>query len=106
MQPVIYADMRCLQDPNYRVRGIGHHVAALLKTRRDSAFADWKAIGLVDPASPKLPDEYASLVDEVTASVNPCYDGSPAVFIDGTPMTHDLRFSSRSSGIFERGSSV
>ncbi len=38
--PVIYADLRCLQDPNYRVRGIGHHVAALLRTREQSAVLE------------------------------------------------------------------
>src|SRR5690349_15159452 len=95
MQPVIYVDLRCLQDPHYRVRGIGQHVAALLRTRVQCACSDWKTVGLTDPESPKLPYEIASLVDEVSASVNPCCNGAPAVFIDGTPMTHDTRFSLR-----------
>lgn len=95
MQPVIYADLRCLQDINYRVRGIGHHLAALLRTRRQSVCSTWKTVGLIDPRSPKLPDECASWVDEVSSSLNPVCDNAPAVFIDGTPMTHDTRFSLR-----------
>lgn len=95
MQPVIYVDLRCLQDPAYRVRGIGHHVAALLRSRTRSSLGDYKAIGLIDPRSPKLPDECASWVDEVSAAINPCCDTAPSIFIDGTPMTHDTRFSFR-----------
>jgi glycosyltransferase involved in cell wall biosynthesis len=95
MQPVIYADLRCLQDPKYRVRGIGQHVAALLRTRKQCALSKWKMVGLVDPRSPQLPEECASWVDEVSSSVNPCCNEAAAVFIDGTPMTHDTRFSVR-----------
>ena len=95
MSTTIHADLRCLQDGNYRVRGIGHHVAALLRTRGQSACSDFKTIGLLDPASPKLPPEIASLVDEVTYSVNPCAVRAPAIFIDGTPMTHNPRFGVR-----------
>jgi glycosyltransferase involved in cell wall biosynthesis len=95
MQPVVYADLRCLQDEDYRVRGIGQHFTALLRTREQSAFSRWKTIGLVDPLAPKLPAEYAALVDEVSGSANACCNGAPAVFIDGTPMTHDTRLSLR-----------
>ncbi len=70
-------------------------MAALLRTRRQSVCSTWKTVGLVDPRSPKLPDECASWVDEVSSSLNPVSDGAPAVFIDGTPMTHDTRFSLR-----------
>lgn len=70
-------------------------MAALLRTRALSACSDWKTVGLIDPRSPKLPYEIASVVDEVSASANPCCNGAPAVFIDGTPMTHDTRFSLR-----------
>jgi glycosyltransferase involved in cell wall biosynthesis len=98
MNRTLYVDLRCLQDPNYRVRGIGHHVAALLRARPQSEFSNWKTVGLTDPRSPKLLHECSSLVDEVTSSVNPCCDDAPAVFIDGTPMTHDTRFSVRFLG--------
>lgn len=95
MDAIIYADLRCLQDYNYRIRGIGHHVSALLRTRRKSAFSNCKLIGLTDPEAPELPSEYASSVDEVSSSVNPILNSSTAIFIDGTPMTHDPRFSLR-----------
>ncbi len=95
MQPVVYVDLRCLQDWSYRVRGIGQHVSALLRTRERSAFRNCKIVGLIDPRSPKLPDQCASWLDEVSASTNPFCNGAPAVFIDGTPMTHDTRFSLR-----------
>lgn len=95
MQPVLYADLRCLQDWNYRVRGIGQHFSALLRARRQSSFSSWKTVGLVDPLLAKLPDEISALIDEVSGSANPCCNGTPAIFIDGTPMTHDTRFSLR-----------
>jgi glycosyltransferase involved in cell wall biosynthesis len=66
-----------------------------MRTRQCNAARTWRTIGLVDPNSPKLPGHYASLVDEVSSSLNPCVNGSPAVFLDGTPMTHDTRFSAR-----------
>ncbi len=95
MSGTIYADLRCLQDANYRVRGIGRHVAALMRARERSLFSSWKMVGLLDPAWPELPPECASLVEEVTYSVNPSIGEASAVFIDWTPMTHDLRFNLR-----------
>lgn len=92
MQPVIYADLRCLQDENYRIRGIGLHVAALLRTRAESAFATHKVIGLVDPQLPALLPEFAPLFDEITGSTNPSIDRGPAIFLDGSPMGHDSKF--------------
>ena len=98
MHRTIYVDLRCLQDRNYRVRGIGQHVSALLRARKQSNFASTRTVGLVEKRSPPLPAECSALVDEVSASVNPCVDGAPAIFIDGTPMTHDTRFSLRFVG--------
>lgn len=95
MKAALYVDLRALQDPDYRVRGIGRHVTALLRSRKRSHLSDCKTIGLIDPRSPKLVPETMSLVDEVTGSVNPCCDGVSSVFIDGTPMTHDPRFALR-----------
>lgn len=98
MVHIAYVDLRCLQDYKYRIRGIGHHVAALLRTRLHSSFADWKLIGLIDPKGEDLPPELAALVDEVSASLNPCTGNRRSVFIDGTPMSHDMRFSLRFVG--------
>lgn len=95
MQSLIYADLRCLQDLGYRPRGIGYHTSALLRARRHSSFRDWKAVGLIDPKLPELPPEVAALVDEITPSVNPLCNGVPQIFLDGSPMTHDTRFSLR-----------
>ena len=95
MQPVIYTDLRCLQDRRYRVRGIGQHVSALLRTRAKGPLSSWRTIGLVDPEAEKLPDDCASWVDEVSCSANPCCGTEPAIFLDGTPMTHDMRFGTR-----------
>jgi glycosyltransferase involved in cell wall biosynthesis len=95
MCPIIYADLRCLQDYGYRVRGIGHHLTALIRTRKQSSLSDCKLVALTDPQASQLPNEYAPLIDEVTCSLNPVSNGAPAVFIDGTPMTHDTRFTLR-----------
>src|SRR5450631_2388813 len=98
MDRTLYVDLRCLQDYNYRIRGIGHHLAALLRARTQSDFSNWKTVGLTDPRAPQLPYECSSLVDEVSSSLNPCCGGALAVFIDGTPMTHGTRFSIRFVG--------
>lgn len=95
MQPVIYADLRCLQDIGYQRRGIGYHSAELLRTRRNSPFANWKTIGLTDPAMAEIPADLLDVVDEITYSVNPSFNTAPAIFIDPSPMTHDSRFSLR-----------
>jgi glycosyltransferase involved in cell wall biosynthesis len=95
MQPVIYADLRCLQDENYRVRGIGVHVSSLFRTRQRSRFSNVKAIGLVDPQLPKLLPEYRTLFDEISYATNICWNEERGIFIDGSPMGHDARFSAR-----------
>jgi len=95
MSGTIYVDLRCLQDRDYQRRGIGYHTSALLRGRKRSQLSGWKTIGLVDPSMPALIPEFGSLVDEISTSANPCWNGEQAVFIDGSPMTHDPRFSLR-----------
>jgi glycosyltransferase involved in cell wall biosynthesis len=95
MQPVIYADFRCLQDQNFLGRGIGYHNVALLRARARSKLSACKLIGLVDARMPQLPPGFSSLADEISSSVNPCLNGTDVVFIDGSPMTHDSRFDLR-----------
>ncbi len=95
MSGTIYADLRCLQDPAYQWRGIGHHVCSLLRSRKHSRLAGWKAIGLVDPSLATLPTEFTGLVDETSPSSNPYWNGERSIFIDGSPMTHDTRFTLR-----------
>jgi glycosyltransferase involved in cell wall biosynthesis len=96
MDPTIHVDLRVLQDPEYRVRGIGQHLSALLRTRNQNAsISKWKTIGLIDSGLPQLPAECAAWVDEVSASWNPCCGTDPSVFLDLTPMSHDERFNYR-----------
>lgn len=95
LQDVIYVDLRPLQDENYRLRGIGLHIAALLRARRQSRFSTHKTIGLVDPQLPDLLPEFRSLVDQTTYSTNPCSIGRRAIFLDGSPMGHDSSFTAR-----------
>lgn len=93
--PVIYADLRCLQDPRFQFRGVGNHVASLLRQRRNSIFASSELVGLVDAALPELPPEYAELIDESSLVTNPAVGRSGAIFIDSSPLTHDPSFGIR-----------
>jgi len=93
--PVIYTDLRCLQDPRFQFRGVGNHVASLLRQRQYSAYASSKLVGLVDDALPELPRQYTELIDESSRVVNPAVGRPGAIFIDSSPMTHDPHFSLR-----------
>jgi glycosyltransferase involved in cell wall biosynthesis len=98
MNKTIYVDARCLQDPKYRVRGIGQHLAALLRTRPASTFSSWKTVAVADPLAPELRQPDIASFDEITYSANPTLGNARAVFIDGTPMTHDSHFDLRFMG--------
>jgi glycosyltransferase involved in cell wall biosynthesis len=89
----VYVDLRCLQDPAFQGRGIGRHVASLLRTRAENVA--WTVIGLVDESLGPLPAEYAALVDEIALPSNASVSDSRAIYIDCSPMTHDPRFSLR-----------
>lgn len=95
MSGTIYADLRCLQDLAYQFRGIGYHTSALLRARMESRLAAWKMVGLVDPYLPELPANFASLVDEISWSVNPRQSNVQSIYIEGSPMTHDTLFGLR-----------
>ena len=95
MRPAIYVDLRCLQDRDFQRRGIGYHTAALLRGRKRSALSEWRTVGLIDQRMPDLPSDFIPLIDEISPSVNPCFNGSFAIFLDGSPMTHDPRFGLR-----------
>jgi glycosyltransferase involved in cell wall biosynthesis len=94
MPPVVYADLRCLQDPAFQRRGIGQHVASLLRSRSENG-SPWPVIGLVEASLGNLPTEYASLVDEITLSSDATISQRRAIYVDCSPMTHDPRFSLR-----------
>lgn len=88
MPPVIFIDIRSLQDPNYQYRGVGFHVSSLLRSRRTTACAPHHVVGLVDANLPPVPPLYAELVDKVSSCWNPPVLSHGAVFLDMSPMTH------------------
>jgi glycosyltransferase involved in cell wall biosynthesis len=98
MSPVVYADLRCLQDPRFQRRGIGHHVVSILRSRSENGNPAWPVVGLIDDSLGDLPTEYVALVDEITLSSNAAISQTGAIFLDCSPMTHDpwftLRFTS------------
>ena len=93
--PTIYVDARCLQDPQYQFRGIGHHVASLLRNRLKTAARDCCLVALTDGDLPAMPETYCTLFDEVSHCLNPSLKRIGNIFVQGSPMTHDPRFSLR-----------
>jgi glycosyltransferase involved in cell wall biosynthesis len=84
-----FLDLRCLQDPDYATRGIGFHVASLLRHGAER-FADrLRLVGLIDAGGEPLPEEIRVLLSEVRRDHNPVLSGAPSVFVSASPMTHD-----------------
>lgn len=85
----LFVDARCLQDPNYRFRGIGQHSALLLSRAREQLadICDLRLVGIAAPALPELPELHRSLFDDVQSNA---YVRSPgdAWFLQLSPMTH------------------
>ncbi len=86
----LYVDIRCLQDPNYSFRGIGHHSAGILKFARKFVPEFTEIIGVIEPDLPPLPTEYATLVDRIEGGFNPSPQYINGAFLELSPMTHDL----------------
>ncbi len=95
MQPVIYADFRPLQDQNFQGRGIGFHTAALLRALRASSLGGCRVVGLADAGLSAVPESFRSLADEIVLHTNVKLGAAPAIYFDGSPMTHDTRFGLR-----------
>jgi glycosyltransferase involved in cell wall biosynthesis len=89
MSMQIYADLRCLQDESYAFRGVGYHASVLLKNGRQYFRAGTQFVGLIDPAMPALPAEYAALVDRTDEVFAPTRLADPSVYVQLSPMTHD-----------------
>ncbi|MBB5372440.1 glycosyltransferase [Acidocella aromatica] len=66
----LVVDLRCLQDVNYRKRGIGQHALSLLRQ------APGPVTGIIDPAMPPLPGDMSALVAEL----------SPHAYISGAKL--------------------
>lgn len=84
----IYADVRCLQDPNYAYRGVGHHSSTLLASRRDY-LPHSRLIGMIDPKLPELSLEYQLLFDCVQPWSKATCVSPQSIFLQMSPMTHD-----------------
>ncbi len=97
-QPALIVDLRCLQDENYRERGVGRHALGLLQhARAHSGFAaGHRIVGVTDPALPALGAAVRALVDSVqhTGYVG---DMAGCWFVQLSPMTHDPLFTARLS---------
>lgn len=85
----LYADLRCLQDPNYAFRGIGRICSALLRGARQTLSAPVEIVGLLDEQLPALPDEYRGLVDVCQFCWTPQPSRTTDLFFQPSPMTHD-----------------
>lgn len=83
-------DARPLQDENYRRRGIGQHIAALLRGGRAVLPAGTRFVALVDPRLAVLEDDLRSLFDET--ALNSAAHEDADVFVQTSPMTHDPLF--------------
>ncbi|MEJ7608472.1 MAG: hypothetical protein WKF37_19930, partial [Bryobacteraceae bacterium] len=100
----VFVDARCLQDADYNFRGIGYHVASLLRGKAHSDARSWRSIALVDSHLPALPRDYAALFSEVSLAWNPVLPPSGSVFLSASPMTHgpvkSLRFTGRGTALY------
>jgi glycosyltransferase involved in cell wall biosynthesis len=82
----LHADLRCLQDPNYSNRGVGHLTRSLLRGMPHFAPEGAVLIGIVDPALPALsPGDRALIAETLDCGVAPRRTG---IFVQPSPMTH------------------
>ena len=90
-------DLRCLQDVNYRDRGIGRLVGNLLRSARKflSRPDAFNIIGLIDDNLPPLEERFSSFVDEVRPVGYIGGLGRGDWFVEMSPMTHDPLFVAR-----------
>ncbi|WP_167448927.1 glycosyltransferase [Mesorhizobium hawassense] len=92
----IVFDMRCLQDPSYKDRGVGKLSANLV--RNVGSFRtkiETSTLGLIDPRLPPLEDRFLRLVDRIQGNAYLGANGRSTVFVELSPMTHDPLFPGR-----------
>ncbi len=87
-------DVRCLQDPPFRERGIGRHARALLSRAREF-LPGRRIVGLADAAMPALPADVRALLDEVRTNGSTGALTDRCSFVQLSPMTHDPLFVAR-----------
>lgn len=92
----IVFDMRCLQDPSYKDRGVGKLSANLVRNVHNSCEKiGTSTLGLIDPGLPPLEDRFLRLVDRVQSNAYLGAKGRSTVFLELSPMTHDPLFLGR-----------
>ena len=84
----MFLDVRCLQDPRFRQRGIGSHASSLLTSARRVSQAKLRLVAMVDPELPPLDESIVAGVDAVVSHANPVIPREGALFIATSPMTH------------------
>ncbi|MDG4880376.1 glycosyltransferase [Mesorhizobium sp. WSM4884] len=93
---LIVFDMRCLQDPAYKDRGVGKLSANLVRNvRKFWKGVETSTLGLVDPSLPRLDDRFAGLVDQIQKNAYLGVKRCSTVLLELSPMTHDPLFLGR-----------
>ncbi|MGC2781405.1 MAG: glycosyltransferase [Bradyrhizobium sp.] len=91
---VVLFDVRCLQDENYRDRGVGRLSVNLVGSARRflSRGSRTRLIGITDPALPPLERRFRDHLDEVLPHGYLGRLAAPTWFLQLSPMTHDPLF--------------
>ncbi len=84
--PPLIIDMRCLQDPAFAQRGIGHH-ARCIATSAPSPF-----IALTDPQLPPLPKNLAARAAKILSHPYVGNIQPGTIFLNPSPMGPDQNF--------------
>ncbi len=83
-------DARCLQDANFRHRGIGLHARHVLATLRNTTEISAQILLLLDPTMGPVDDEIAALADRCAFSCAEINLSSVKLFVCASPMTASL----------------
>ena len=84
----VFLDVRCLQDPSIRNRGIGSHTTSLLTSAGSVSSSRVRLIAMVDPRLRPLDESIVASVEAVVEHANPVIPRDGAVFVATSPMTH------------------
>jgi glycosyltransferase involved in cell wall biosynthesis len=87
----LVVDARCLQDPAFAARGVGHHAAAVLAAglARADIAGRFQFVALTEPKLPPLEPKYRALFEQIsTTAYLPNAGPGRAVFFSPSPMTH------------------
>ncbi|KAA0579246.1 glycosyltransferase [Azospirillum sp. Sh1] len=88
----IFFDARCLQDPNYKYRGVGRHSSNMCI--RPSADDKYVLVACCSRSLPPLPPEYEALFDQVLYGF-PRNLNRTASIVSLSPMTDSTDFATR-----------